>query len=246
MKHITLSLLFICVFGLNLDAKEWAFPPELEELIEKYGETAEPKLPEHEKINRLEDQSLHNKVAVAPGTLPLTHNIIINKRSTRIYVVNCFGDTLANYPICCARNRGQKKGKDDCRTPEGTFSIVGVYNSTDWRYKGTGSKCYGPYFISVLTPGFYGIGIHGTNAPGSIPGRSSHGCIRVHNENIVKIKPLVNKDTKITILPDDPEKEKQEIAKIRAAYVPPVDLSLYSKAPVTAKTAKITKAKSGK
>ncbi len=229
MRHIYLTLSIIFFLALNISAKDWQFPPELEDLIEKYEKTAEPALPEVDRIRQIDNESL--KYSAAPGTLPLIHNIIINKRATRLYVVNCFGDTLAHYPVCCARNRGQKQGKDDCRTPEGTFSIAGVYNSTDWRYKGTGAKCYGPYFISLITPGFWGIGIHGTNSPGSVPGRSSHGCIRVHNDNIVKIKPLVNKDTRVTILSDDPEKERRENEKIKAAYVPPVNTSLYSKAP---------------
>lgn len=241
MKHITLTLLLLSAQALSVNAKEWQFPPELEELITKYEKTAEPVLPEAERIRQIDQESL--KYSAAPGTLALTHNIIINKRSTRIYVVNCFGDTLASYPVCCARNRGHKQGKDDCRTPEGTFEIAGVYNSTDWRYKGTGAKCYGPYFISLITPGFWGIGIHGTNSPGSVPGRSSHGCIRVHNENIVKIKPLVNKDTRVTILPDDPEKERKAIEKIKAAYVPPIDLTLYSKAPAATKSPAKTKSK---
>ena len=214
MKNI--ALVFFLVVGISTAvAKEYSFPPALEELIDKYQKTEEPKLPEPELIERLDD-----KVSIAPGRLSMTRNIIINKRETRLYVVNMFGDTLATFPICCSRNRGQKRGTDDCRTPEGTFSIIGVYNSTNWRYKGTGSKCYGPYFISVLTPGFWGIGIHGTNSPGSVPGRSSHGCIRLHNENIVKLVKMVDKDTKITILPDDPDAERKEIAKIRASYVP--------------------------
>lgn len=45
--------------------------------------------------------------------------------------------------------------------------------------------CYGPYFLRLRTGRFTGIGIHGTNAPGSIGRRASEGCIRVNSENIV-------------------------------------------------------------
>ncbi|MCH5245474.1 MAG: L,D-transpeptidase, partial [Muribaculaceae bacterium] len=177
MRHI-ITLFLLILGGLTtINSKEYSFPPELESLISDYKKTEAPALPEPEMIERLDD-----KISLAPGRIALTRNIIINKRETRLYVVNIFGDTLATFPICCARNRGQKKSKDDCTTPEGTFSIAGVYNSTDWKYKGTGAKCYGPYFVSLITPGFWGIGIHGTNSPGSVPGRYSHGRIRFHNE----------------------------------------------------------------
>jgi lipoprotein-anchoring transpeptidase ErfK/SrfK len=31
------------------------------------------------------------------------------------------------------------------------------------------------------------IGIHGTDRPGLIPGRPSHGCVRVRNESITEL-----------------------------------------------------------
>ena len=196
-------------------ADDYKFPPRLEELISRYGTTMEPQLPEPEMLDSLDD-----RISVVPGKMPLRNDIIINKRKTRLYVVNVFGDTVAQFPVCASRNRGQKKGKDDCRTPEGTFTVIGIYNSTDWKYKGTGAKCYGPWFISLRTPGFWGIGIHGTNAPGSIPGRSSHGCIRLHNDNIVKLKGMVSKDPRVTILPDDPVAEKRQSELINVSNLP--------------------------
>lgn len=196
-------------------ADDYKFPPRLEELISRYGTTMEPQLPEPEMLDSLDD-----RISVVPGKMPLRNDIIINKRKTRLYVVNVFGDTVAQFPVCASRNRGQKKGKDDCRTPEGTFTVIGIYNSTDWKYKGTGAKCYGPWFISLRTPGFWGIGIHGTNAPGSIPGRSSHGCIRLHNDNIVKLKGMVSKDSRVTILPDDPVAEKRQSELINVSNLP--------------------------
>ena len=45
--------------------------------------------------------------------------------------------------------------------------------------------CYGPHFLRLATGRLGGIGIHGTNAPGSIGKRASEGCIRVNSANIV-------------------------------------------------------------
>ncbi len=70
-----------------------------------------------------------------------------------------------------------------------------------------GSPVYGPYAFgtgaySTLSdwPGGGVIGIHGTNEPQLIPGRPSHGCIRVPNAAIVRLRPLLPIGTPVTIL----------------------------------------------
>jgi lipoprotein-anchoring transpeptidase ErfK/SrfK len=49
-------------------------------------------------------------------------------------------------------------------------------------------------------PGGGIIGIHGTNQPGLIPGRISHGCIRVRNKAISQLRRLMPLGTPIQIL----------------------------------------------
>jgi lipoprotein-anchoring transpeptidase ErfK/SrfK len=44
------------------------------------------------------------------------------------------------------------------------------------------------------------VGIHGTNQPELIPGRPSHGCVRVPNANIRKLKRLMPVGTPLTIV----------------------------------------------
>jgi L,D-transpeptidase catalytic domain len=71
-----------------------------------------------------------------------------------------------------------------------------------------GNPTYGPYAFglsarsAVLTdwPGGGYIGIHGTNAPGLIPGRISHGCIRMRNEHITRLNRLMPVGTPVTVL----------------------------------------------
>ena len=48
-------------------------------------------------------------------------------------------------------------------------------------------------------PGGGFIGIHGTNRPGILPGRVSHGCVRVPNANIIKLARLMPVGTPLTI-----------------------------------------------
>ena len=62
-----------------------------------------------------------------------------------------------------------------------------------------GQPVYGPYAIgtSAYAPGLTDwpgggvIGIHGTNQPSTIPGRPSHGCIRLQNGEISKLFKLM-------------------------------------------------------
>jgi lipoprotein-anchoring transpeptidase ErfK/SrfK len=43
------------------------------------------------------------------------------------------------------------------------------------------------------------VGIHGTDAPELIPGRVSHGCIRLRNHDILRLAKLMPVGTPLTI-----------------------------------------------
>jgi hypothetical protein len=70
-----------------------------------------------------------------------------------------------------------------------------------------GSPVYGPWafgtsaYSDTLTdwPGGGVVGIHGTNQPQLIPGRPSHGCVRVPNAKIVRLVKLMPVGTPVTI-----------------------------------------------
>jgi hypothetical protein len=91
-------------------------------------------------------------------------------------------------------------GKPSWPTPTGRFYI---------RNKLTrfASPVYGPLAFGtsarspVLTdwPGGGFIGIHGTNQPRLLPGRVSHGCIRLRNRDVVRLGELMPVGTPVTI-----------------------------------------------
>lgn len=117
--------------------------------------------------------------------------IYISKPAMRLFVVNNSDSVVFSCGIACGIRKGDKTGKGDYRTPEGNFSISGMFNSTDWIHHTRDGRsvkgCYGPRFLRLRTGRFSGIGIHGTNAPGSIGRRASEGCIRVNSANIMTI-----------------------------------------------------------
>jgi L,D-transpeptidase catalytic domain len=83
-------------------------------------------------------------------------------------------------------------------TPAGRFWIRE-------RLRGDGAV-YGPWAFGTSAysglsdwPGGGVIGIHGTNQPGLIPGRPSHGCIRVPNWKVSKLARLMPVGTPLRI-----------------------------------------------
>jgi hypothetical protein len=85
-------------------------------------------------------------------------------------------------------------------TPKGRFYIRE-------KFRVSGVPLYGPYAIGTsayaprLTdwPGGGVVGLHGTNQPGLIPGRPSHGCIRLRNAHITRLYRLAPRGTPIRI-----------------------------------------------
>jgi L,D-transpeptidase catalytic domain len=92
-------------------------------------------------------------------------------------------------------------GKPSTPTPAGHFWIRS-------RLRGlAGNPVYGPYAFgtgaySVLSgwPGGGVIGIHGTDEPELIPGRPSHGCIRVPNAAISRLWKLMPVGTPVLVV----------------------------------------------
>ena len=138
-----------------------------------------------------------------------SHFIIVDKEAMELALFDKFGREELRYGIACSKNYGDKAKKGDSRTPEGFFSAEGIYDSTDWLFtddNGVTSKKkgqFGPRFIRLLIPGTSQIGIHGTCAPWSIGHRTSHGCIRVTNENILELIKHVTIGMPVIISPSD-------------------------------------------
>jgi hypothetical protein len=116
------------------------------------------------------------------------------------------------YLVSIGSVRGDKREEGDCRTPEGLFWIIRIEDSRNWEYDfGDGNGlirgAYGPYFFRLYTGkdvtfsgrSWKGIGIHGTHDPKSIGTRSSHGCIRMINQDILELTELIDINTPVFI-----------------------------------------------
>jgi hypothetical protein len=93
-------------------------------------------------------------------------------------------------------------GRPGLETPAGRFWIRERLSNLG------GSPVYGPWafgtsaYSDKLTdwPGGGVVGIHGTNQPELIPGRPSHGCVRVPNAKIRKLAKLMPIGTPVLIV----------------------------------------------
>jgi hypothetical protein len=92
-------------------------------------------------------------------------------------------------------------GKASTVTPAGSFYVVEKLRSL-------GDPFYGPFAIGTSAyaptlsewPGGGVVGIHGTNEPQLIPGRPSHGCIRMRNGDITRLWRMISLGTPIEIV----------------------------------------------
>lgn len=91
-------------------------------------------------------------------------------------------------------------GKRATPTPRGRFYIRERFRPSrpDTIY---GTLAFGTSAYSRISdwPGGGVVGIHGTNRPGLIPGRPSHGCIRLRNRDVERLGRLMPLGTPVTI-----------------------------------------------
>ncbi len=134
-----------------------------------------------------------------------SNRIVVRKSE---YTLSVFrGDSLlATYQIAVGQNPGNKQRTGDRRTPVGEFTVSQIQNSTAWVHdfgdgKGPVPGAYGPWFLRLKTPGWTGIGIHGTHDPSSLGTMVTEGCIRLSNESVTELKKLVTIGTPVLISP---------------------------------------------
>ncbi|MBP2001223.1 lipoprotein-anchoring transpeptidase ErfK/SrfK [Paenibacillus shirakamiensis] len=79
-------------------------------------------------------------------------------------------------------------GKMLTQTPTGNYTIIN-------KEENPGGP-FGVLWMGLSRPHY---GIHGTNDPASIGHYVSHGCIRMYNEDVLTLSPLVPVGTQVTI-----------------------------------------------
>lgn len=157
-----------------------------------------------------------SSAAVAPAAL-----LLVSKRSMTLSVVDARGRVAARFPIACGEGLGDKRREGDRRTPEGDFRVQEILDTSRWPRPAEAEdpawrNPYGPYFVRLSAPPHEGIGIHGTADEASIGTRSSAGCIRLRNEDLLALLPWLRIGLTVRIEPSAAD-EAADKAADRAA-----------------------------
>jgi lipoprotein-anchoring transpeptidase ErfK/SrfK len=116
--------------------------------------------------------------------------LVVNRASRRLSVYRA-GHLIFQAPVGV--------GKPSTPTPPGHFWITESFG-------GFNNAAYGPWAFGTSDyssisdwPGGGIVGMHGTNEPQLVPGDPSHGCIRLHNSDVLHLKSLVQIGTPLLV-----------------------------------------------
>ena len=151
-------------------------------------------------------QTLHipNRHIVPPGT---HDGIVINIPQRHLFHFSG-GTPAGHYPIAV--------GRGDWRTPTGGFHVATKETNPSWEVpKSIQAEMArsGKRVVTSVPPGpnnplgkywlglnRTGVGIHGTNSPSSIYNSATHGCIRMHGQDIEELFGRAAVKTPVTVI----------------------------------------------
>lgn len=111
------------------------------------------------------------------------------------------GDSrIKTYPIAV--------GRAGWETPTGNFEVAQMFQNPTWIHPftdqvippGDPQNPLGPYWIGFWTDGKNWIGFHGTPNPETVGTATSHGCIRMYNQDIEELFYKISPGTLVTVV----------------------------------------------
>lgn len=136
-------------------------------------------------------------------TLPETSasevRLVLKLKDRRVYVYQ--GDRVQkSYPVAI--------GRSGWETPTGQYQVLSMVKNPGWTNPLTREVIppgpdspLGERWIAFWTDGRNYIGFHGTPDRSSIGQAASHGCVRMFNEHIRELYPLIAVGTPVTVTP---------------------------------------------
>lgn len=123
--------------------------------------------------------------------------LVVQRGKRRVLVYR--GTTvLAKYPIAV--------GKTGWETPTGNFKVLTKEENPIFKSFKTGmiieaepDNPLGVRWIGIWSDGKTQLGFHGTDQPESIGQAVSHGCMRMHNKDVVALYKLVEMGTAVKV-----------------------------------------------
>jgi lipoprotein-anchoring transpeptidase ErfK/SrfK len=126
-------------------------------------------------------------------------HLVVKLRAKTVYVYRG-REIIATYPIAV--------GKSGWETPKGVYRVFEQEINPVFKSFKTGrliqpgpENPLGPRWIGIWTDGKTRLGFHGTNQPELIGKAVSHGCIRMHNKDVIALFDKVKVGTLVKVEP---------------------------------------------
>jgi L,D-transpeptidase ErfK/SrfK len=148
---------------------------------------------------------LDNRHIIPPATL--SDGVVLNLPQRMLFVLQA-GELAGAFPVAV--------GRSNWRTPVGSFRVAVKELDPVWdvpisiqqemaregkpvltRVKPGADNPLGDRWIGLNLPA---VGIHGTNAPSSIYRFTTHGCIRMHPDDVARLFGLVEVGTEVHLI----------------------------------------------
>ncbi len=154
------------------------------------------------------EENTNQTASVSSGS-SVGHVIIINSRNNTLRYYTS-GNLVKAYS--CAT------GTSGTPTPQGKYSVFEKLQNRPY-YKqnipgGAPNNPLGPRWMQFKSGGY---AIHGTNAESSIGTNASHGCVRMHNSDVIELYSMVPYGT--TVIVKNTSQSDKEIAATYGIYI---------------------------
>lgn len=126
--------------------------------------------------------------------------LVLDRKQRQLQVWQENGLKLHSYAVAV--------GKPESPTPTGQFTILSKIPNPTWEHIRTGEHFapgkpgnpLGPFYLGFHRLGRDEWGFHGTNQPDSIGKAVTHGCVRLRNQDIDELFPLVQVGTVLRVI----------------------------------------------
>lgn len=99
-------------------------------------------------------------------------------------------------------------GRSGWETPTGKYTVIQMQQDPIWQHPFTGELVppgrdnpLGARWIGFWTDGTNYIGFHGTPNEESVGQPASHGCVRMYNQDVIKLFEMVRMGTTVEVIP---------------------------------------------
>lgn len=143
---------------------------------------------------------LGNPEQFLPSPDPLSQiSLVIKLGERRVYVYQRH-QLKMSFPVAI--------GREGWETPVGKHQVIQMFHDPTWQHPFTGELVppgrdnpLGVRWIGFWTDGTNYIGFHGTPNEESIGNPASHGCVRMYNQDVIKLFEMVRIGTPVEVVP---------------------------------------------